>query len=262
VFETGGAALAFEEAGEGPPVLFLHGLGGSGADWEPLVAGLRGRYRVIIPDLRGSGRTRDLQHPGGPFTIAQLAADMAALLARPGAAPAHVVGWSMGGMVGLQLAADAPALVRSLTVINSGPDWRPKTPLQRTALRLRGAVTALLPPGLMARPIAARLFPKPEQAALRRDYVQRMARNDRGAYAALLEAIVGWSVHERLSTLRMPVLCVASEFDYTSVESKREWVRALPAGSIEVVEGARHALPLEAPERLLAILERFLSAAP
>jgi pimeloyl-ACP methyl ester carboxylesterase len=262
VGESGDVAIAYGEAGRGPPLLFLHGLGGSGADWAPLVERFRGSHRVLTPDARGSGQTRDLLHPQGPFTIAQLAADLAALLGQLDAQPAHVVGWSLGGMIGLQLAADRPALVRSLTVVNSGPDWRPKTPLQRTALRLRGAVTGLLPPGLMARPIAARLFPKPEQAALRRDYVARIGRNDKGAYAALLEAIVGWSVLDRLGAMTMPVLCVASDGDYTSVASKEEWVRALPNGRLAVVPDARHALPLEAPEKLGVVLDGFLRWPP
>jgi len=253
-----GAELHFEEAGSGPALVLLHGLGGSSADWSPYVAALRGHFRVITPDVRGGLLSRDVAHPHGPFTIPQLAGDLAALLQSLGALPAHLVGWSMGGMVALQLAADAPAAVASLTVVNSGPDWTPKTPLQHLALRLRGVVTTFVGPGPMAQVLARKLFPAPAQAELRRSYIARMGRNDRAAYAALLAAIVGWSVAERLPSLTMPTLVVASDGDYTSVASKEAWVRRLPDARLVVVPGTRHALPLEAPERLLAVLLDFL----
>lgn len=257
-----GAELHFEDEGSGPALVLLHGLGGSSADWAASAPAFRSRFRVIAPDTRGGFLSRDLDHPQGPFTLAQLAGDVLALLCQLGALPAHLVGWSMGGMVALQAAVDAPDCVRSLTVINSGPDWRPKTPLQRMALGLRGLVTTFVGPGPMATVLAPKLFPSASQAELRQGYIERMRRNDKAAYAALLAAIVGWSVADRLPTLTMPVLVVASDGDYTSVASKQLWVQQLQAARLVVVPGTRHALPLEAPERLCAILDDFLVGLP
>ena len=252
--------LRYLEAGRGPALVLLHGLGGSGADWAPLVEAFRGRFRVLAPDSRGCGETRALAAPHGPFTLPQLAGDVEALLEGLGTGPAHVVGWSLGGMVALQLAVQAPARVASLAVVNSGPDWRAKTPLQHLALKARGLATALLGPGTVAPPLARRLFPRPDQAALRRAYVARLAAADRRAYAALLDAFLGWSVEDRLPELAMPALVVASDGDYTSVASKEAWARGLPRGRLQVVEDSRHALPLEAPERLGAVLSEFLAS--
>ena len=257
-FRLPDAELHYQEAGTGPPLVLLHGLGGSGADWAPQVAAFRDRYRVIAPDARGCGRSLGLAAPHGPFTIAQLARDLLALLDHLGAGPAHVLGWSMGGMIAFQLAVDAPARVASLVIVNSGPDWRPRTPLQRLALTSRGLVTGLLGPGAMARVLAPRLFPGPGQGGLRRAYVERLGQNHRRTYSALLHAILGWSVADRLASLEMPTLAVASDGDYTSVASKEAWVRQLPRGRLVVVEQARHALPLEAPERLNQVLSAFL----
>jgi pimeloyl-ACP methyl ester carboxylesterase len=253
-----GAELHVEVSGAGPPLVLLHGLGGSGADWAPQVEALSDRFQVIVPDARGCGRSRDLVAPFGPFTIEQLALDLAALLDDLEVGAAHVLGWSMGGMIALQLAADAPGRVASLVIVNSGPDWRPKSPLQRLALQARGLVTGVLGPGAMARVIAPRLFPRPDQAALRRGYVERMGRNDPRTYAALLAAFLGWSVADRLGELTMPTLVVASEGDYTSVASKEAWTRQLPRGRLLEVRDARHALPLEAPERFTALVREFL----
>src|SRR5579859_4812705 len=90
-----GVDIHYESTGTGPAVLLLHGLGSSGRDWEYQIPSLTG-YRVIAPDLRGHGRS---SKPGGRYSIAGFAADMAGLLRALGARPAHVVGLSLGGAV-------------------------------------------------------------------------------------------------------------------------------------------------------------------
>jgi pimeloyl-ACP methyl ester carboxylesterase len=106
--------------------------------------------------------------------------------------------------------------------------------------------------------LARKLFPSPGQAPLRRRYVERMERTDKRVYAALLAAFLGWSVADRLPSLRMPALVVASDGDYVSLASTEAWVRRLPDAQLVVVPDARHALPLEAPERLDAVVATFL----
>src|SRR5579871_4641348 len=129
------AELYFEVAGSGEPVLLLHGLGSSTLDWEPQIEALKGEFRVISVDARGSGKSRDLLKPGGPFTVKQFADDAIALLDHLGAAPAHVVGLSMGGMIAFQLAVDSPRHVSTLTIINSGPELVPRTEAELKAFR-------------------------------------------------------------------------------------------------------------------------------
>jgi pimeloyl-ACP methyl ester carboxylesterase len=211
-------------------------------------------------DLRGSGRSRDRAHPQGPFSIPQFAADARALLDRLGAAPAHVVGLSLGGMIAFQLAVDAPAHCRSLTIVNSGPAVVPRNALERSALGLRRIVTSLVGPATFARLLAPRLFPRPGQAALRARFIAMVAANDPRAYVATLDAILGWSVLDRLGAVTAPTLVVAADHDYTSVASKEAWVRRLPRARLVVVEDARHALPMEAPERFNPVLTDFLAS--
>ncbi len=262
LLKMNGAELHYEEAGTGEPVLLLHGLGSSTDDWRPQIDALKDRYRVIAMDSRGSGRSRDLVRPGGPFTVHQFAADAAALLDTLSATPAHVVGLSMGGMIAFQLAADSPRSVRTLTIVNSGPALVPRTVRERLLFLVRRTVTAIAGPAGMGRMIAPRLFPDPEQRELRARFAAAMARNDKAGYAASQNAIIGWSVANRIGTITTPTLVIGAEFDYSSVSSKEAYVRAMPNAELVVVRGARHALPIESPDKFNPVLAAFLARHP
>ena len=253
------AELFYEEAGTGAPVLLLHGLGSCARDWAPQIDALEGAYRVIAVDVRGSGRSRDLLSPGGPFTVKQFAADAAAVLESLGAAPAHVVGLSMGGMIAFQLAVDSPASVRSLTIVNSGPELVPRTGAERSAIRTRRLISRFLGPRGMGKMLAKRLFPGPHDEPKRQRFRERMAANDRRSYIASQESIIGWSVLDRIHAIDVPTLIVASDQDYVPVAAKELWAKRLRHSRIVVIADSRHALPMEAPEKLNPVLVEFLA---
>jgi 3-oxoadipate enol-lactonase len=258
IFEAEDAELFYEDTGHGEPVLLLHGLGGSTADWAPQVEALAPRYRVLGLDARGSGRSRDRRHPAGPFSVKQFADDAARLLDALGAAPAHVVGLSLGGMIAFQLAVDHPRCVRTLTIVNSVPALVPRTLAERLRLGLRLGVARLFGPAGMARLLVRRLFPHPEQAPLRWRFLEAMARNDKRAYVASQRALVGWSVLDRIGAIEAPVLVVASERDYWPVADKEAYARRMKRAEVAVVADAGHALPIEAPDRFNRLLATFL----
>lgn len=252
------AELFYEEAGSGEPVLLLHGLGSSTLDWEPQIDALKGSFRVIAMDARGSGKSRDLLKPGGPFTVKQFADDAIALLDYLGVDSAHVVGLSMGGMIAFQLAVDAPRFVRTLTIINSGPELVPRTPAELKALRLRRRISRWFGPKGMSRLLAKRLFPDPAHEDKRKLFKQRMAMNDKRAYIASQEALFGWSVLDRIGAIDAPTLAVASDQDYSPVAVKELWAKRMKNAQVRVVADAHHALPIEAPEKLNPVLLEFL----
>ncbi|MEU1519741.1 alpha/beta hydrolase [Streptomyces sp. NPDC005811] len=99
----------------GPPLLLVHGWGGDGREWSPHAESLADRFRVLVPDLRGHGRSEVPDHGNTP---AEMADDLAALLARLDTGPAAVVGHSMGGQVVNLLAVRHPALVRSVIALD------------------------------------------------------------------------------------------------------------------------------------------------
>jgi pimeloyl-ACP methyl ester carboxylesterase len=119
--DVNGLHLYYEEQGSGPPLVLLNGgMGtldrGARGGWDTLRPLLAQRFRVVHVEARGHGRTDD---PGGPdaHTLPTLAADIAALVAHLGLGPAHVAGFSLGALVGLELALAHPHVLRSVVGI-------------------------------------------------------------------------------------------------------------------------------------------------
>lgn len=250
--------LYYEETGQGPALVFLHGLGSSARDWEEQVDVFSARYRVITVDLRGHGRS---DKPAGPYSIPLLARDVATLMEMLGTGAAHVVGLSMGGMVAFQLALDAPERVRSLTIVNSAPDAVIRTLRQRLLVIQRKLLVRLFGMRGVGEFLARRLFLKPEHEEKRRLFVERWAANDQRAYLDTVDAVVGWSVLSRLGDLDVPTLILTADEDYIPVVVKEAYAVLLPRAELVVVPDARHALPIEWPGLFNQALDAFLTEA-
>ncbi|XXF78687.1 alpha/beta hydrolase [Myxococcaceae bacterium GXIMD 01537] len=247
--------LHYEEAGAGEPVLLLHGLGSSGQDWEYVAPRLASHHRVLMPDARGHGRSG---RPPGEYGVPLFARDVAALCDALGLERVHVVGFSMGGMMGLQLAVDRPDLVRGLTVINCTADLVPSTLKLKFAFALRMGVLRLLGPQGMAKVLAPKLFPKPEQEALRRKALESIGANEPDAYLRATRGLRGWSVRARLHEVVCPVLVLASDGDYTPLSAKQDYVAHLDEARLQVVRDSCHAAPMDQPEQVIDAVEPFL----
>jgi 3-oxoadipate enol-lactonase len=247
--------LHYTVHGRGTPLLLIHGLGSSGIDWDAQTAALAVDYQVIAPDLRGHGRS---PRPAGPWSMRDFADDLLALLDRLGIESAHVMGLSLGGGIAFQLAVQAPQRVRSLVIVNSGPELLPRTLGERLAIWKRYAIIHLLGMRRMGAALAPRLFPR--DADLQRSFVERFASNDKRAYLAALRAFVGWSVMRQLGTIPCPTLVVAADQDYTPVAAKQAYVALLPAAQLAVIADSRHALPMENPAAFNRCVLSFLGS--
>ena len=247
--------------GRGDAVLCIHGLGSSTRDWEPQIGALAHHHTVITYDVRGHGETAK---PRGRYSVRQFAEDAAALIEHLEPGPVHVLGISMGGMIALQLAVDFPRLVRSLIIVNSGPEMILRTWKQRIAIYQRFVIVRLMGMRKMGQVLADVLLPKPEHAAERATFVERWARNDPGAYLRALRALIGWSVSDRLPSISCPTLIVSADQDYTPVAYKEYYTKLIPGARLAVVADSRHMLPVEKPNEFNAIVTGFLdgSATP
>jgi 3-oxoadipate enol-lactonase len=248
--------LYYEISGQGQPVLFIHGLGSSGRDWEWQVPFFSKHYQAVTLDVRGHGQS---DKPPGPYSIAQFAADTAGLIRTLDLAPAHIVGISLGGMIAFQLAVDAPELVRSLTIVNAAPEFVVRTAKERFLVLQRKLIVRLLGMRKMGEVLGKRLFVKPEQAEMRRIFVDRWAENDRRAYRDAMLAIPGWSIADRLDTITCPTLVITADEDYTPVSVKEAYTARIPQAELVIIQDSRHATPVEQPEKFNEALAAFLS---
>ncbi|WP_298858596.1 alpha/beta hydrolase [uncultured Sulfitobacter sp.] len=117
-FEQGAVSLHYEISGDGPPLLLIAGMMSDSASWAPLVPRLEPHFTVIRPDNRTTGRTMPID---APASVDLFAADCADLLSHLDPGPTHVMGHSLGGMIGMRLTCAHAGLVKSLTFAASAP---------------------------------------------------------------------------------------------------------------------------------------------
>ena len=236
-------SLHYRQAGTGEDLLLIHGLGSSGADWAFQEAPLAAHFRLLMPDLRGCGRSP----ASAVASIGDHARDLWALVDRLSISRVHVLGHSLGGAVALEMALQRPEAVTRLMTINSLLSYRIDS--LRKWLEVNGQLALVRVLGLRrtARLVARRLFPWPHQAAMRARVIEVIGNLPQRAYLDLARALADWCALERISHLRAPMLMLAAEHDYTPLEEKRRFA-ALAGAQLEVVAGSRHGTPFDAIE--------------
>jgi 3-oxoadipate enol-lactonase len=149
-------SLYYEITGHGQPLVFIHGLGLSSREWERQVDCFSEHYRVITFDVRGHGRS---DKPPDPYSIELFAADTTELIQTLALVPAHVVGHSMGGMIAFQIAVSMPELIRSMVIVNSGPEFVVRTLMQRLEILRRLTIIRVQGMRKFGDFLSKRLFP-------------------------------------------------------------------------------------------------------
>ncbi len=255
LFIHDGRPLHYLERGHGEPLLLIHGLGSSGADWALQVAALEERFRIIVPDLPGSGHSAP---PRRGCTIGGFAEALWSLLTHLGEPRINIVGFSLGGAVGMEMALQRPEAVARLGLINSLASYR----LDHWSKWLEAHVPMLLIPllgmRLAARLAARRLFPLPWQRTLRERAAAVVGAVPASRYLDTGRALLGWSAMDRLHRLRCRTLVIAAENDFTPLDEKRELAARLGAAFV-VVRGSRHGTPFDAVQATNASLLALLT---
>ena len=248
--------MHYKETGQGTPLLLIHGLGSSARDWERQIPYFSKNYRVITYDVRGHGQT---DKPAGPYGIPLFAQDTAEFMKILNIESAHVVGISMGGMIALQLAVNAPERIRSLVVVNTGAELIVRSFREFLMVLQRKLIVRLLGMQKMGEILSGRLFPDPEHEELRKIFVEHWAENDPRAYRDSMQALLGWSVTDKLGFIPCPTLIVSADNDYTPVEVKEAIVAKMPNAKLVVIPNSHHAVPVERPEEFNRIVGEFLA---
>jgi pimeloyl-ACP methyl ester carboxylesterase len=247
-----GASLYYETAGEGPPLVLVHGAGGNTLSWWQQVPRLSRRYRVIAVDQRGFGRSRcapDARHPRF------FPADLAAVLDAAQAPRAALICQSLGGWTGLPFALAHPE--RTAALVLCGTPGGLLTPaIQHDLARVPGRAAGRSVGGMALGATFARR--EPEKAFL---YEQIAALNPPDTVAVYARGLLESRVApERLEGFATPTLVVVGKEDaFFSVDGLGEVARAIPGARLQVFPESGHSPYFEAPDAFNDLLESFLA---
>jgi pimeloyl-[acyl-carrier protein] methyl ester esterase len=263
-----GARLAFEDEGEGRPLLLLHGLMAHRGFFRPQ-AGLAADFRLLRPDLRGHGDSRAAALTA-PLTIARLAEDVAELADYLDLGEAIVVGWSLGASVMFRLLAGrasrrfAGAVVVDMTprVLND-EDWT--LGLSREVVEARAAAiagdfesfAASAGTAIFAQPPSETSRPLAEWAGA------EFARNDPAAIAALWKSLAHEDLRPLLAAIEQPTLIVhGAQSHLYGADTADHLVAALPDARAVAFHRSGHAPHLEQPDLFNRTLRAFAASLP
>src|ERR1700691_2963635 len=192
-------SIYFRVRGKGEDLLLIHGLGSSGADWEFQVRALERHFRVIVPDLPGSGYSPPFE---GDFNISDCADVLWALLDHLQVPLANIAGFSLGGAVALEMALQRPQSVTRLALINTLLSYRIDHWRKWLVARVPAVVIRLMGMRCAARLAATRLFPMPWQRALRERAAEVVSRVASTAYLGMAKALERWTAIERMDRVQ------------------------------------------------------------
>lgn len=238
---------AYRQAGSGPGMLLLHGIGSSSASFATQLEALADELTLVAWDAPGYAASADPLGPVGLDGYVAAAAEVAA--AALGGDPVHVVGVSWGGVIALRLAATRPELVRSLVVIGaslgSGVD-----PERAAQMRARAADLADLGPAEFARRRAPKLLSPHAPAPLVEAAVDTMAESIRlPGYAEAAEAMASADLRADLARISAPTLVLAGEHDtVTGPDRAAEIAAGISGAVLATVPGAGHLANQEQPD--------------
>jgi pimeloyl-ACP methyl ester carboxylesterase len=244
---SNGCRIYWEESGAGDPLLLIMGLGYSHEMWHRTLPAMAEHYRTIVYDNRGVGKS---DVPAGPYPMAQMADDAAAVLDAAGVERAHVYGISMGGMIAQELTLNHPQRVRSLILgctacggANAVPAAAPvmQILMDRATMTPEEGVQAMVPFIYSTSTPRARID---EDLAIRRRTFPQAA-----GYLAQIQGVLAWSSFDRLPHIRVPTLVLHGDADQLAPpENGHILARKISGARLRLFERASHIYPTDEPE--------------
>jgi len=271
---SNGIELFYEESGSGDPLLLIMGLAGDSLAWMLQRDAFAARYRTIVFDNRGVGRS---SKPAGPYTIAQMADDTAGLLDALQIERAHVVSVSMGGMIAQELALRHPQRVRSLVLgcTYAKPDAAVQTQLAES-LQFFGATQGadgqiqvdlgtLDPLAFVQRLLPLTFTPQfimNDLPKLMQMFSGALMYGiDMSAILAQVAATQAHDAHDRLHQIRVPTLVLTGDADMLIPPANSDALAArIPGATLVKLPGGSHGFNFETPDAFNRAVLDFLSA--
>src|SRR5436190_465079 len=242
--DIAGVNTWYDAVGEGDPLVLLHGGMVTNDTWAGTLPALAERFGVFAPERRAHGHTADVE---GPLSYTAMATDTIGFIETVVKQPAHVVGWSDGGNVGLLVAMARPDLVRKLVAISANLNPQAVLPEAHGMLDVEADDPSLE----MFRSLHAASSPDgPEHWPV--------------VWAKFGEMLSTQPdiTPDDLASITAPTLVVASDDDMITIEHQLEIYRSIPHSQLAIVPGTSHALVLEKPGVLNQLVLEFLENDP
>ncbi|MCT4357856.1 alpha/beta hydrolase [Streptomyces sp. Je 1-79] len=225
-----GVRTWYETEGAGDPLVLLHGGFCTNETWGAQRGDLAARYRVFLPERRAHGHTPDVE---GPLSYRDMADDTVAFLEKVVGSPAHLVGWSDGGIVALLVALERPDLVRKVVAI--GTNFRPSP-----ECFVEPAMLDAMTPG------------SPDLEFFREMYEPVTPDGVDHWPVVAAKVIDMWRTQpaltpQDLGRIAAPTLVMVGDDDMMTLEHTAALYGAIPGSQLAVVPGASHLAPLEKP---------------
>ena len=247
---------AYSVAGDGPPLIMIHGIGARRATFDGMVAGLKDRFTCITYDLRGHGLT---PWTGGRFDLDDLVDDLEDLRARLGIASAHIAGHSLGGMIGPRYAHRYPERVKSLGI------W--STAAFRTeddSAKVRGVVAAMRDKGIgpVLDTLTARWFTDAFCAA-RPDVIEwrkkQVMDTPAEVFLNVFDIYAETEMAPWLHEVKAPAQIITGENDGGCNPRLNQLIhQALPGSELVILPHLKHAIFIEATDQVLPHVRPYL----
>lgn len=264
--ENGSSRIAYELRGRidrrKPWLVLIQGLGFDRSGWAPVTSALGHRFRLVLIDNRGSGRSTTADRK---FTVGDMAADVAAVLDRSRIAQAHILGASLGGMVAQELAIRHPQRVDRLVLACTTPGWPSGYPMPRASVR-RMTAAASLPVQVAQRSLVENAL-SPDTLKEHPRLVDRIVRNqeastgDPASWQALASAGATYSGGTRQSRIHAPTLIMYGDADAV-VDPRNSKLLAdrIADSQVVVFPGLGHLFFWEDPAQFTKAVTSFLLA--
>lgn len=243
---------------DGPPVVFLHGVGGDHSAWRPQLRHFAGRFRCLAWDMPGYGASA----PPSAMTFAALARSLLDLLDGLRLTKVHLVGQSLGGMIAQEFAAGHQDRLHSLVLVATSPafgkadkDWQQKFLDDRLGALDRGMTMPELARNNIARIVGR--DPDPTGVAIATACTANIPVE---SYRQAVSMILGFDRRADLARIAVPTLAVAGELDTVAPAPMMQKMAAqIPGARFLTVPGAGHLINLEKPGAFNAALDGFLA---
>ncbi len=247
----------FDGPADAPVLTLSHSLAANSSMWDPQLAELSRRWRVLRYDTRGHGAT---DAPAGAYSLEQLTADALALLDALKIRRTHWLGLSMGGMIGQTLALQAPDRLASLILADTSSRVPPEAKATWEE-RIKTAETQGMDP--IVEPTIGRWFTAPFLTR-GKDVIERVRAMIRGTnprgYAGCCHAISALNLTDRLGGIKLPTLVIVGEEDQgTPVAAARAINQGIKGSELVIIPSASHLSNLEQPEAFARAVTGFLS---